>query len=350
MKKNLLLGLLAMLCIGCARTESPKIETYTISRDGMEVTVTNVGGRIMKLLVPDQDGAMRDVVLGFDEPEQYLRENNLTDFGASIGRYANRIQYGELVLDGDTFQLPQNNFGHCLHGGPTGWQYQLYELVEKCDTALTLKIVSPDGDNGFPGEVTAYVTFSLPEGGQLRIDYQATTTKTTVVNMTNHSYFNLAGDPNHDITTDVLIVNADAYTPVDSTLIPTTLAAPVEGTMFDFREERMVENDLDHNFVLNERVDMYEAPAAVLICEESGIIMACYTTEPGIQVYTGNFLDGSLTGKGGVAIPKHAGICLETQHYPDSPHHSDWPSTVLRPGETYESTTIYQFYSVELYD
>jgi len=317
-------------------------EVHTIQRENISVTITNIGGRIMQLLVPDRDGNMRDVVLGFDRPTQYLRDSSQTDFGAAIGRYANRIAKGELSIDEQVYQLPQNNFGHCLHGGTTGWQYQYYQFVETAEDHVKLSILSPDGDNGFPGEVTAYVTYSLIGKGQLRIDYEATTTKPTVINLTNHSYFNLSGDPHHEVTQDQLRVAAKGYTPVDDTFIPTAYSAPVAATAFDFRTLRTINSDYDHNFVLSTQGKLTRE-AACLYCPLTGILMRCYTTEPGIQVYTGNFLDGTLVGKGGIAYQKHAGICLETQHCPDSPHHPDWPSTILRPNETYRSTTIYQF-------
>lgn len=332
---------------------------YTLSNDaGMEVCITNFGGRIVSIVVPDKDGVGRDVVLGFDKVSDYFPENNASDFGAAIGRYANRIDQGRITLDGETYQLPQNNYGHCLHGGPTGWQYQVYEVLEADKEHLKLQIVSPDGDNGFPGTVTACVTYTLDEDNNLRIDYEAVTDKTTVINMTNHSYFNLSGDPaNHSICEDVLVLNCDRFTPVDDTYMTTGEIVPVEGTPFDFRTPKRIGQDIDadceqirngngydHNWVGN-------GPAtegglyviATLSCPATGISLCVQTDEPGVQVYSGNFLDGSVTGKKGIVYGQRSGICLETQHYPDTPNKPEWPSAVLRPGETYTSTCVFTF-------
>ena len=215
---------------------------YTLTNaNGMEVCITNFGGRIVSILVPDNQGQMKDVVLGFDKVSDYFPHNNQTDFGASIGRYANRINQGKITLDGKEYQLPQNNFGHCLHGGPTGWQYQVYECVEADAKHVKLLRVSPDGDNNFPGEVKAYVTYTLTDDNKIDIAYEATTDATTVINMTNHSYFNLAGDPaNHSVTEDILYVNSSYYTPVDDTYMTTGEIATVLDTPFDFRSEHAV--------------------------------------------------------------------------------------------------------------
>ncbi len=330
---------------------------YTLTNaNGMEVCVTNFGGRIVSILVPDNQGVMKDVVLGFDKVASYFPENNQTDFGASIGRYANRINQGKITLDGVEYQLPQNNFGHCLHGGPTGWQYQVYECVEADASHVKLLRVSPDGDNSFPGEVKAYVTYTLTADNKIDIAYEATTTAPTVINMTNHSYFNLSGDPaGHAITDDVLYVNASNYTPVDSTYMTTGEIVPVADTPFDFtaahaigdqiaadNEQVRNGNGYDHNWVLDTACDITKV-AAELYCPATGIDLKVYTDEPGIQVYSGNFLDGTVTGKKGVVYNQRHGICLETQHYPDSPNKAEWPSVVLRPGETYRSHCIFAF-------
>ena len=330
---------------------------YTLTNaNGMEVCITNFGGRIVSILVPDNKGQMQDVVLGFDKVSDYFPENNQTDFGASIGRYANRINQGKVTLDGVEYQLPQNNFGHCLHGGPTGWQYQVYECVEADAKHVKLLRVSPDGDNNFPGEVKAYVTYTLTDDNKIDIQYEATTTAPTVINMTNHSYFNLAGDPaNHSVTEDVMYVNATCYTPVDDTYMTTGEIAPVKNTPFDFTTPTLIlsyidakheqiknGNGYDHNWVLNTKGDISKL-AGLLYSPASGITMMFYTDEPGIQVYSGNFLDGTVTGKKGITYQQRAAICLETQKYPDSPNKPDWPSAVLRPGETYHSHTIYAF-------
>ena len=329
---------------------------YTLTNaNGMEVCITNFGGRIVSILFPDNKGVMQDLVLGFDKVSDYFPENNQTDFGAAIGRYANRINKGRFTLDGVEYQLPQNNFGHCLHGGPTGWQYQVYECVEADAQHVKLLRVSPDGDNNFPGEVKAYVTYTLTDDNKLDIQYEATTTAPTVINMTNHSYFNLSGDPTRSIVNDVICVNSNYYTPVDSTYMTTGEIAPVKNTPFDFTTPTLIisfidakheqiknGNGYDHNWVLNTKGDINKL-AALLYSPASGITMMVYTDEPGIQVYSGNFLDGTVTGKKGITYQQRAAICLETQKYPDTPNKPEWPSAVLRPGETYRSHTSFAF-------
>lgn len=328
---------------------------YTLTNEtGMEVCVTNYGGRIVSLLVPDRNGELKDVVLGFDSIQAYLPEANLTDFGASIGRYANRINQGRIVIDGDTIQLPKNNFGHCLHGGPSGWQYKVYDAQQPNDSTLMLSITSPDGDNNFPGTVNATVTYTLRSDNTLDIDYSAVTDRPTVINMTNHSYFNLSGDPSTTVDDHILYIDAEDYTPVDSTFMTTGEILSVRGTPMDFRMPKCIGAEVtdttfeqikfghgyDHNWILE-----CEGMAAVLYSPESGIELTVYTTEPGIQVYTGNFLDSTITGKSGVTYGRRAAVCLETQHYPDSPNKPEWPSTLLRPGETYNSHTSFSFTS-----
>lgn len=331
-----------------------------VNANGAEACITNFGGRLVSMMVPDKNGNFQDVVLGFDSIQAYFPENNLSDFGASIGRYANRINQGKFVIDGDTIQLPQNNFGHCLHGGgemgDLGWQYRVYDAEQPNDSTLKLTIVSPDGDNNFPGNLTATVTYTLTADNSLDIKYSATTDKPTIVNLTNHSYFNLSGNPSHPVTDNILHVIASGYTPVDSTYMTTGEIASVEGTPFDFRCARPVGenikdfsneqikngNGYDHNFVLDNESNVNN-PAVELYSPESGILLTVYTNEPGIQVYSGNFLDGSVTGKKGIVYNQHAGICLETQHYPDSPNKPQWPSVRLNPGETYNSECIYKF-------
>ena len=330
---------------------------YTLTNaNGMEVCITNFGGRIVSILVPDNQGQMKDVVLGFDKVSDYFPHNNQTDFGASIGRYANRINQGKITLDGKEYQLPQNNFGHCLHGGPTGWQYQVYECVEADAAHVKLLRVSPDGDNDFPGEVKAYVTYTLTDDNKIDIQYEATTDATTVINMTNHSYFNLAGDPaNHSVIEDILYVNSSYYTPVDDTYMTTGEIATVLDTPFDFRSPHAVGRDIaadneqirngngyDHNWVLDTKGDISQV-AVELWCPTTGIDLKVYTDEPGIQIYSGNFLDGTVIGKKGVTYLQRRGICLETQKYPDTPNKPQWPSAVLRPGETYRSHCIFAF-------
>jgi aldose 1-epimerase len=278
------------------------------------------------------------------------------DYGSTVGRYANRIKDGKITVGDSVYQLPRNNFGHCLHGGTSGWMYQVYDAEQTNDSTLVLTLVSPDGDNGFPGNVQATVTYTLTEDNALDIAYEATTDAPTVINMTNHAYFNLSGDPaTHRITDDVLWINATHFTPVDSTFMTTGEIRPVAGTPFDFTQAKPIGQDIeadcqqvrngrgyDHNWCLDTDRDI-AALAAELYCPESGINLKVYTDEPGIQVYAGNFLDGSVTGKKGISYPRRSAICLETQHYPDSPNKPQWPSVVLRPGQTYTSHCIFSF-------
>ncbi|MBO7623595.1 MAG: galactose mutarotase [Bacteroidales bacterium] len=330
---------------------------YTLTnKNGMEVCITNFGGRIVSIMVPDKDGNLKDVVLGFPTVKDYFPQNHLSDFGASIGRYANRIGQGKFTLDGVEYQLPRNNFMHCLHGGPTGWQYQVYETVEADKHHVKLMRVSPDGDNNFPGTVTAYTTYTLTEDNSIEISYEATTDAPTIINMTNHSYFNLSGDPAaYDVIDDVLYINASAITPIDRTCMTSGEIVPVEGTPFDFRTPKAIGKDIaaddvqirngngyDHNWVLSNNGSM-DIAAAEVYSPVTGIVLTVYTDEPGLQVDTGNFLDGSAIGKNGVSYKFRSGICLESQKYPDTPNKPEWPSAVLRPGETYTSHCTYSF-------
>ena len=279
------------------------VKLYTLKNAaGMEVCVTNFGGRIVSIMVPDKNGNLKDVVLGFDSIADY--QNIPSDFGASIGRYANRINKGVIVMDGETIQLPQNNFGHCLHGGPKGWQYQVYEANQLNDSTMTLTMKSPDGDANFPGNVTATVTYALTRDNAIDINYEATTDKKTVINMTNHSYFNLDGDAGSNAE-HLLTIDADYYTPVDSTFMTTGEIVPVEDTPMDFRTpmpvgERINDfdfvqlkngNGYDHNWVLNAKGDI-SRKCASLESPKTGIVLDVYTNEPGIQVYTDNYLPG----------------------------------------------------------
>ena len=333
------------------------INLYTLTnKAGMEVSITNFGGRIVSVMVPDKKGEYKDVVLGFDKIQDYFPENNQTDFGATIGRYANRINQGKITVEGVEYQLPQNNYGHCLHGGPNGWQYKVAEVVAGSGNTLKLKFDSPDGEANFPGHVTAYVTFTLTEDNAIDIRYEATTDKTTVINMTNHSYFNLSGDPaGHSVEDDELYINASNFTPVDDTFMTTGEIAPVEGTPMDFRKAKLVGKDInadydqlhngkgyDHNWVLDTKGDD-TVLAAELYCPETGIALKQYTDEPGVQIYAGNFLDGTVTGKKGVVYNFRHAICLETQKYPDTPNKPDWPSATLKPGEKYTSHCVFAF-------
>ncbi len=374
MKKKLLsFALIALALLGCKSKEEKTLsgldrtkfqtvlngdstDLYVLKNTaGVEVCLTNFGGRIVSVMVPDKAGKMQDVVLGFDSVADYI--NVPSDFGATIGRYANRINQGKIIIDGDTIQLPQNNFGHCLHGGPKGWQYQVFQTVNQIDaTTIEMTRLSPDGDQNFPGNVTAKVTFKLTEENAIDIRFEATTDQKTVINMCNHSYFNLSGDANHPITDHLLYINADNFTPVDSTYMTTGEIVTVKGTPMDFTTPKTVGTDIaktdyvqikngngyDHNWVLNTAGDVTKL-AAKVSSPISGIALEVYTNEPGIQVYTGNFLDGTVTGKKSIVYKQRTGVCLETQHYPDSPNKADWPSVILEPGKVYNSRCIYKF-------
>lgn len=338
------------------------VKLYTLSNNnGMEVCITNFGGRIVSLVVPDKNGKQTDVVLGYDNIAQYADSvNSQSDFGAAIGRYANRINKGKLNIDGKDIQLPINNYGHCLHGGPSGWQYQVYDAKQLNDTTLQLTILSKDGDNNFPGNVKASVTYTLKGNNSLDIAYRATTDKETVINMTNHSYFNLNGDPSKDVENCILYINADKYTPSDSTFMTTGEIAKVDNTPMDFRKPTAIGKNvnnfsfdqiknamgIDHNWCLNTykngKGDDTKV-AASLYSPKTGIMLEVYTNEPGIQVYTGNFLNGKVKGKKGIAYNKHASCCLETQKYPDTPNKKDWPTANLKPGEEYYSHCVFKF-------
>ena len=331
-----------------------KTDLYTLrNKNNMEVCITNFGGRIVSVMVPDKDGQMRDVVLGFDSIQDYVSKPS--DFGASIGRYANRINQGKFTLDGTEYQLPQNNYGHCLHGGPQGFQYRVFDAVQPNPQELELTYVAEDGEEGFPGNITCKVLMKLTDDNAIDIRYEAETDKPTIVNMTNHSYFNLDGDAARN-EAHLLTIDADYYTPVDSTFMTTGEIAPVEGTPMDFRTPTPVGarindydfvqlkngNVYDHNWVLNTKGDVTRK-CATLESPLTGIVLDVYTNEPGIQVYAGNFLDGSLTGKKGITYNQRASVCLETQKYPDTPNKPEWPSAVLRPGEKYMSQCIFKF-------
>ncbi len=335
--------------------EGKKNALYTLkNKNGVEVCITNFGGRIASIMINDKNGNKKDIVLGFDNIDDY--QNIPSDFGACIGRYANRINQGKITVEGVEYQLPQNNYGHCLHGGPQGWQYKVYDVEKATDNQLTLTLNSPDGDANFPGNVTAKVTYTLTDNNEIDITYEATTDKTTVINMTNHSYFNLTGDASKPITDCLLTINADNYTPVDSTFMTTGEILPVENTPMDFRTAKAIGKEINnydfdqlkngngyvHNWVLNTKGDITQV-AAEVTCPETGITLKVYTDEPGIQIYTGNFLDGTVKGKKGIAYPQRSAICLETQKYPDTPNKPEWPSAILKPGEKYTSHCIFKF-------
>ncbi len=329
--------------------------------NGMEVCVTNFGGRVVSLVVPDKEGRATDVVLGYDNIAQYADiENSPSDYGSSVGRYANRINQGKITVEGVEYQLPQNNFGHCLHGGPTGWMYQVYDAEQPNDSTLKLTIVSPDGDNGFPGTVTATTTYTLLSDNTLDILFEAETDKETIINMTNHNYYNLNGDLSKEGTNMELYINADNYTPADSTYMTTGEIVPVEGTPMDFRKAHAIAETIvdttfqqiknaggyDHNWCLNTYKDGKGDDTEVcasLYSPVTGIYMEMFTNEPGVQVYTGNFQGTGIECKHGVKYPKHVSVCLESQKYPDSPNKKDWPQPYLKPGEKYRSHAAYRF-------
>lgn len=323
------------------------------NKNDMEVCITNFGGRIVSIMVPDKNGVMRDVVLGFDSIQDYIKYPS--DFGATIGRYANRINQGRFTLDGVLYQLPQNNYGHCLHGGPKGFQYCVFNGVQKSDRELELAYLAKDGEEGFPGNLNCKVIMKLTDDNAIHIEYVAETDRPTIVNMTNHSYFNLDGNPSKDNSDYLLTVNADYYTQVDSTFMTSGELASVVGTPMDFRtpatigsrinqdfEQLKNGNGIDHNWVLNTKGDMTQ-PCATLESSATGIVLDVFTDEPGIQVYCGNFLDGTVTGKKGIVYNFRAAVCLETDKYPDTPNKREWPSAVLRPGEQYHTQCIYKF-------
>ena len=333
-------------------TPAGEARLYTLKNDSLEVRISTYGGIITHLFAPDRNGEMADVVLGFDELDGYLGEYPY--FGAFIGRYGNRIAEGKFTLDGQEYTLPVNNGPNSLHGGDVGFNRRLWQREEGSNNepSITLFGTVPAGDQGYPGELTVLVTYTL-KGNDLDILYEAGTDAPTPVNLTNHTYFNLAGGG--PITDHELMIAADRYTPVDETLIPTGELAPVAGTPFDFTTPKPIGRDIeaddeqiefgggyDHNFVLN-RVGKGLQSLIEVYEPTTGRTLEVLTTEPGVQFYTGNFLDGTNVGKGGVAYEFRTGFCLETQHFPDSPNQPSFPSTILRPGEKYESRTVYRF-------
>lgn len=337
-----------------AIVDGKQTDLYVLKNNaGMEVCITNYGGRIVSVLVPDKAGVMKDIVLGFDSIQDYI--NVPSDFGAAIGRYANRIDGGKFELDGIAYQLDRNNFGNTLHGGAKGFQYMVYDAKQPDNKTLELVYHSKDGEQGFPGNLDCRVIYTLTDDNAIKIKYEAETDKPTVVNMTNHSYFNLDGDPTSTNSDYLLTVDADNYTPIDSLFITTGEILPVNGTDMDFRTPTAIGkriNNLsfeqlkngrgyDHNWVLNSS-DINKV-CATLESPKTGIVLDVYTNEPGIQIYAGNFLDGTVKGKKGITYNRRASVCLETQKYPDSPNKKDWPSAVLRPGEKYSSETIFKF-------
>jgi aldose 1-epimerase len=342
------------------------VNLYTLTNGrGMTVTITNYGGIVQSIDVPARDGSEANVALGFPSLAGYLTNNSATAgasgttyFGAIIGRYANRIANGQFTLNGVTHTLPQNNGTNTLHGGPNAWNTKVWAatpITGHHSVGLQLTYTDPAGTNGFPGTVAATVVYTLTKDDALRIDYTATTDAPTVINLTNHTYFNLAGEGTGNVFGQNLMINADNYTPVNANLIPTGQIVPVAGTPFDFRTPKPIGQDInvgdpqivlahgfDHNWVLN-RSGQGLSLAARAVDPVSGRVLTTWTTEPGVQFYSGNFLQGDLVGTSGRTYRQSDGFTLETQHYPDSPNQPSFPSTVLNPGTPFNSTTVYQF-------
>jgi aldose 1-epimerase len=330
------------------------VQIYTLTnQNGLEARITNYGGIVVSLKAPDRIGAMADIVLGFDTLSGYVNSPS-PYFGALIGRYGNRIGHARFMLDGVEYKLAANNDQNSLHGGVHGFNKAVWTPRELADGGLELTYLSKDGEEGYPGNLKTVVAYHLTDANELRIDYAATTDKDTVLNLTNHSYFNLKGAGNGDILGHLITLNADRFTPVDAGLIPTGELRAVSGTPFDFRkatavgariehndEQLKLGNGYDHNWILNKNGP---GPALAARVEEpsSGRVLEVLTDQPGVQFYTGNFLDGTIKGKGGKPFGHRSGLCLETQHFPDSPNEPSFPSTVLKPGQQFRSATIYR--------
>jgi aldose 1-epimerase len=331
------------------------VKLYTLKNNkGASVAITNYGGRVVSLLVPDNKAALTDVVLGYDSLKTYQKPKE-PFFGAIIGRYGNRIGKGKFSLDGKAYQLDINDGVNTLHGGFKGFYAQVFDAAQPNDSTLNLTYVSKDGEGGYPGTLTSKVTYTLTADNALKIEYTATTDKTTIVNLTNHAYFNLNGAGDSTILDNIVKIDADNITPVDTTLIPTGKLQPVKGTPFDFTTAKAIGANIndkddqlkngkgyDHNFALNKH-DITKSIATVS-SPKTGIVMDIYTDEPGLQFYSGNFLTGATKdGKGGKSYPHRSAFCMETQHFPDAPNQPAFASTVLKPGQTYHTTTIYKF-------
>jgi aldose 1-epimerase len=338
--------------------DGQQVQLFTLTnKNGIEAKITNFGGIIVSLKTPDRKGQLTDIVLGYDNLEGYVGDTAF--FGALIGRYGNRIAKGQFVLNGKTYQIPLNDGPNALHGGPNAFNKKVWtakDVSTHSTPMLQLTYLSKDGENGFPGNLSVQVTYSLTSDNELRIDYAATTDKDTVLNLTNHSYFNLKGEGQGDILQHEVRLNANKFTPVDATLIPTGELKPVQGTPFDFRKStaigariNMDDQQLkygwgyDHNWVLNGMGSGQLVMAARVHEATTGRVLEVLTDQPGVQFYSGNHMDGTIRGKGGKIYPKRGGLCLETQHYPDSPNHPAFPSTELKPGQKFHSTTIYKF-------
>jgi aldose 1-epimerase len=329
-------------------------DIYTLKNAEIEVRITNYGARVVAIETKDRDGKMGDVALGYNSVEGYVAEGAAkTYFGAIVGRYGNRIRNGKFTIDGHEYRIPPNNNGNALHGGPHGFDDRMW-TGKALPNGVEMSLVSKDGDMGFPGTLILHVRYTLL-GDSLHINYEATTDKATVINVTNHTYFNLAGDGTGSILPEVMQIDADGYTPIDAGLIPVGGPKPVKGTPFDFNaptvigariddanEQLKLAGGYDHNWILRGKNGEMKV-AARAFDPKSGRVLTVSTTEPGVQFYSGNFVDGSYKGKTGTKYEKYAGFCLETQHYPDSPNQPEFPSTLLKPGETMHSETIFSF-------
>lgn len=345
--------------LGVKSADFDSIRIYTLqNKEGMEVKITNYGAIVTSIKTPDRNGRIADIALGYNDVSGYMNAVAKPYFGAIVGRYGNRIAKGRFTLDGKEYTLKTNNGENHLHGGIIGFDKVVWtaEIVGK--NSLKLSYLAKDGEEGYPGNLQVAVTYTLTENNELKIDYLATTDKKTPVNLTNHTYFNLKGEGDGDILNHELMINAKAYTPVDSGLIPTGQIEPVAGTPFDFTKPKPIGRDIgqqnqqlefghdgyDHNFVLDKGgKDEALTLAAAVYEPTTGRYMQVFTTQPGIQFYSGNFLAGNLKGKSGKTYLHRGGFCLETQHYPDSPNHPQFPGTILRPGEVYSIQTIYKF-------
>lgn len=324
------------------------------NKGGVQAVFTNYGARWVSLLLPDKAGVVTDVVVGLTSVDAYKNAEE-PYYGATVGRYANRIANGLFTLEGKEYRLAQNNPPNHLHGGIEGFQYKVWDVTEHNDSSITFTYLSPDGEEGYPGNLQVTAVYTLTDANEVSVDFEASTDKTTVLNLTNHAYFNLNGQGSGDVLQHTLMINADRYTPMDATSIPLGELANVEGTPFDFRtptaigaridqDNEQLKNGggYDHNFVLNKSGDAASL-AAIATGDKSGIQMEVYTTEPGIQLYTGNFMAGKHILKGGFKDEKRNAFCLETQHFPDSPNQPQFPSTVLQPGQTFTSHSVFKF-------
>ncbi len=362
-----LLGCLTLLC-NCRMEQANKTELFALTRrpygtignqlveqfiitnaSGMEVRLINYGATITDIMVPDRNGNRQNVVLGFDSLDGYLQPEN-PYFGSTIGRYANRIANARFKLNGKEFALEANNNGHTLHGGFRGFDKVMWQAQVLSDSSVKFSYLSPDGEGGFPGKLSTEVIFQLTSANEVIMVFNAVTDSPTPVNLTGHSYFNLSGGSDPTILNHELTLFASRYLPVNEQLIPQGVLLPVAGTAFDFTKRKTIGRDLakvsggyDHNFVLDHTGEA-PIPAAELVHPKSGRGLRILTTLPGIQFYSGNFLDGTLAGRGGVHYTQHAGLCLEPQHYPDSPNRPEFPSAILLPGQTYRHIIVYQFF------